>query len=100
MTWQVHQLLAMLNLAICAAIGWACICRLNSSVCRLYLLARARYALLLAGAIASGLQPLLFNSWPSAGSVVLAAAVLVFLVINVVRWYQPTVPRKGSHETE
>ena len=55
MTWQAHQLLAMANLAICMGIGWACICRLNSHVARVHKLARARYALLLAGAVALSL---------------------------------------------
>ena len=55
MTWQAHQLLAMANLAICLGIGWACICRLNSHVARVHKLARARYALLLAGAVYAGI---------------------------------------------
>lgn len=99
MTWQLHQLLAMANLLICLCIAWACLCRLNSHICRAFKLARARYSLLLAGALASGAQPLFFNSWPTVGSVVLAAAVLVFVVINVVRWYPPHMKKRGSYES-
>ena len=88
MTWQTHQLLAMLNLVLCAGIGWACICRLNSDICRRYKLSRARYSLLLAGALSSGLQPVLWDSWPGIADTVFAACVLGHLVINVVRWHQ------------
>ena len=89
MTWETHQLIAMANLAICLAIGWACICRLNSNISRRYRLARARYALLLAGAMSSGLQPLMFGTWSSIADVIFNSAVLAGLVLNVVRWYAP-----------
>lgn len=100
MTWQLHQLLAVANLLICLCIAWSCLCCLNSNICRTFKLARGRYSLLLAGAMASGAQPLLFNSWPSVGSVVLAATVLVFLVINVVRWYPSRMEQRGGYELE
>ncbi|MBO0943369.1 hypothetical protein J1N44_17055 [Acidovorax temperans] len=86
MTWESHQLLAVANLVICLAIAWACICRLNTDVCKHLLRPRARYTLLLAGALASGLQPVLFGAWPSVGTVFFSAAVLAGLLINVVRW--------------
>lgn len=86
MTWESHQLLAVANLAICLAIAWACICRLNSDVCKYLLRPRARYTLLLAGSLASGLQPVLFGAWPGIGTVLFGASVLGGLLINVVRW--------------
>jgi hypothetical protein len=89
MNWETHQLLAVVNLAICLSIGWACICRLNSHISRRYRLARARYALLLAGALSSGLQPLMFGTWSSVADVIFNSAVLAGLVLNVVRWYAP-----------
>ncbi|WKL14274.1 hypothetical protein QYQ99_17860 [Comamonas testosteroni] len=98
MTWQTHQLLAGVNLAICLGIGWACICRLNSHICRTYLLARARYTLLLVGALASGMQPLLFNSWPSVASVIFGLAVLAGLGLNVVRWWVSSHPMRRSDD--
>lgn len=96
MTWHTHQLLAVLNLIICAGIAWACICRLNSEICRRFRVARARYTILLGGAVASGLQPTLWDSWPTVGGVLFAACVLAGLAINVVRWYGRThlMPRK------
>ena len=98
MTWQAHQLLAVANLIICVGIGWACICRLNSEICKRFRVARARYTLLLGGAMASGMQPALWDSWPTVGSVLFAATVLFGLAINVVRWYGRTHPmrRKGD----
>ena len=86
MTWESHQLLAVANLAICLVIAWACICRLNSDVCKYLLRPRARYTMLLAGSLASGLQPVLFGAWPGIGTVLFSASVLGGLLINVVRW--------------
>lgn len=94
MTWQAHQVMAVVNLAICMGIAWACICRLNSHVCRKHLAARARYTLLLGGALASGLQPLLFGSWPALASVIFGGTVLAGLVINVVRWHVPSATQE------
>lgn len=98
MTWQAHQLLAMANLAICGCICWACLCRLNSRICQAYRLARARYVLLLTGAVAAGLQPLLFNTWPNVASVIFAAAVLAGLGLNVVRWSSGAHPMRRSDD--
>lgn len=92
MTWQTHQLLAVLNLALCGAISWACICRLNSEICRRYRLPRTRYSLLLASAVQSGLQPVLWRTWPGIAEVLFASCVLAYLVINVVRWHLPGNP--------
>ena len=53
---------------------------------------------MLAGALACGLQPLLWGDWPTVGTVVFSAAVLAGLVINVARWYGAGAPkrRKGD----
>ena len=100
MTWQSHQLLAMLNLGICLAIGWACICRLNSHVARVHKLARARYALLLAGAVASGLQPVLWSTWTTVGDTIFSACVLAGLLINVARWHSAAHPMRRQDDNE
>lgn len=100
MTWQAHQLLAMANLAICLGIGWACICRLNSHVARVHKLARARYALLLAGAVASGLQPMLWNTWTTVGDTIFSACVLAGLLINVARWHGAGHPMRRQEDYE
>lgn len=94
MTWQSHQLLAVANLVICTGIAWACICRLNSEISRRFRLARARYTLLLTGALASGLQPLLWGAWPTVGAVLFAGCVLAGLAINVVRWHSHGAPKR------
>lgn len=86
MTWHTSQLLAVFNLALCTAIVWACICRLNTQLCKRLYAPRARYTLLLAGAVASGLQPVLFAGQPNWGTVIFSACVLAGLVINVARW--------------
>lgn len=86
MSWEIHQFVAVVNLAFCAGICWACMCRLNTNVCRWYLTARLRYTLLLGAAVASGLQPLLWNQWPSIADATFSGAVLAGLIINVLRW--------------
>ena len=98
MTWQTHQLLAVLNLVICAGIAWACICRLNSEICRRHRAARAKYSILLAGSFALGMEPALFGSWPTVGSVLFAGCVLAGLAINVVRWYGRAHPMRRKED--
>lgn len=92
MTWGQYQLVSVVNLACCLGIVWACICRLNDHTCRHHLRPRARYSLLLAGALASGAQPLLFHTMPGPGETILAASVLAGLLINVGRW-----TNRGGH---
>lgn len=97
MTWGDYQLTSVLNLVFCLGILWACICRLNTETCRRFIRARARYTLLMAGAVASGLQPLLFKTMPGPGETIFAATVLAGLVINVGRWvrqYDSTLPKE------
>ena len=100
MTWQTHQLLAVLHLVACAGICWACICRLNSNICRMHRWARAKYSILLAGFMSSGLQPLLWGTWPEVADAIAAASVLCYLAINVARWRGATHPmrRQDDHE--
>lgn len=82
-----YEMAALVNWAFCSVIGLLCIDQLNSFRCRENKLDRARYALLLAGATASGLQPVLFSTWPAWADVFMSAAVLAGMVINVVRWH-------------
>ena len=82
-----YELAALANWAFCSVISLLCLGQLNSCRCRENKLDRARYALLLAGATASGLQPLLFRTWPAWADVFMSAAVLAGMVINVVRWH-------------
>lgn len=85
-SWDTQQLLAMLNLVLCLGTAWACICRLNSDICRRWRLARMRYTLLLTGALAHGAQPLLFGSLPGVAGVIFSAGVFASLLLGVERW--------------
>ena len=82
-----YEVAAILNWALCTGIGWLCIGQLNSCRCRENLYDRARYVLLLAGAMASGLQPLLFSTWPAWADVFMGFTVLFGMAINAVRWH-------------
>jgi hypothetical protein len=81
-----YELAALANWGICSAIGLLCLDQLNSCRCRENAWDRARYAMLLGGATASGLQPVLFRSWPAWADVAMSAAVLAGLLINAWRW--------------
>ena len=76
-------LLAAANLVVCTAIGWACICRLNSNRSRSHLLYRAKYCALMVGATASGLSPILFSEWPTWPDVTMAMSVLLGMLFDV-----------------
>lgn len=86
---EIH--LALLNLVLCAGIFWACICRLNTEHAKLHRYVRAKYTILLAGAVLHGLQPTLLKSWPSIADVWFSAVVLAFLALNMRRWVKPHV---------
>ena len=85
MTHSTETLMAI-NFVLCAGIFWACICRLNSTVSKVYLRVRTRYTLLLAGALMSAFQPALFGEWPTKAGTALAFVILAGLVLNVRRW--------------
>lgn len=99
MTWQTIQLLALANLGACLGVAWICICRLNTQDCRVYLSLRARYTLLMAGALACGFQPLLFGYTPGEGTVLFSHAVLIALVLSLPRWRRG-LPRPSVYEED
>ena len=76
----------VINFIVCVGIFWACICRLNSPVSKNYLRVRARYTLLLAGALISGFQTVLLGEVPTKAGTVFAAVILIGLILNVNRW--------------
>lgn len=86
MTWQTYQLTALANLGFCLCILWACICRLNSDLCKEFLRPRMRYTALLGGAVANGMQPIFFGTMPGPGETIFSGTVLLYLVLNVPRW--------------
>ena len=96
--WQTQQILALVNLAMCLAVIWSCICRLNTDVCRTYLKARFRYAALLVGAMAHGLQPVLFNSMPGYAGTLFSFGVITHLLLGVENW-RDVLPHKPSKES-
>jgi hypothetical protein len=78
--------MAALNLIVCGACVWACICRLNTMSDAVPKRVRFQFVALLVGCLASGLQPMLFKEWPGVGQTVLAVCVLIGLVISMPRW--------------
>ena len=80
------EYLALLNLSACMGIFWACICRLNSEHSKTIRTIRARYSLLLGGAVIQGFQPTLFNTWPGVAGTAFSWIVLGFLALSLHRW--------------
>lgn len=85
MSLSIYQWLAAFNWLLCAGIAWASICRLNSQVCKVNLKQRARYTLLLTGALVSGLQTALFGEWPGISAILFSLAVFCSMVLNMPR---------------
>lgn len=84
--WHQYEIAALLNWAACTVIGLLCIDQLNSCRCRENLVDRARYSLLLTGAMASGLQPVLFSTWPAWADVFSSVTVMGYLAVSALRW--------------
>ena len=85
MSLSLYQWLAAFNWLLCAGIAWASICRLNSQVCKVNLKQRARYTLLLTGALVSSLQTALFGEWPGISTILFSLAVFCSMVLNMPR---------------
>ncbi len=98
MSWETYQAVAVLNLAVCLGIVWACICRLSSDTCKVYKQTRTRYSLLLGAALASGFQPTLFQEWPGRADLIITSAVLVGLAINAYRWGSFVGPQRRKED--
>jgi len=64
------------------AIFWLCICKLNTILCKKYIRMRIKFMVLLIGAVASGLQPILWESYPDVGNCILSTALLIYLYMN------------------
>lgn len=87
--WHHYEIAALLNWAACSVIGLLCIDQLNGCRCRENLVDRARYALLLTGAMASGLQPVLWGEWPSWSDAFMSFAVCLWLGLSSRRVHTP-----------
>ena len=84
MTDQV--LLSVINFMICSGIGFACVCRLNSDICRLYKVVRTRYTFIMTGATIFGFQYFFFGTHPDVAGVILSSCVFASIVLNMSRW--------------
>lgn len=80
------QVLMLVNFSVCAAIAYACICRLNSYSCKYDLAKRTKYTVMLTAALLSAFQKAVFNETPSMACVVVALAVLIGLLTHMPRW--------------
>lgn len=77
---------AVANLLACAGIVWACICRLRTEVCRLNLLPRFKYTVLLTGGFIAGLPNLVFGEEAAKSTLVLSVSILIYLLTNIFSW--------------
>lgn len=78
--------LAVLNFALCSAIGWACVCRFSSmSHGTTRMRFRAGYTLLFMAASVSGFSWLV-GEWPGPGQIAMAVAWIALLGVNAGNW--------------
>ena len=80
------DVVAASNLLICISIVWTCICRLRTDLCRLNLLPRFKYSVLLTGGLVAGLPNLFFGEEASKSTLVLSISILTYLFTNILTW--------------
>ena len=80
------DVVAATNLLICIAIVWTCLCRLRTDLCRLNLLPRFKYSVLLAGGLVAGLPNLFFGEEATKSTLTLSASILTYLLTNTLTW--------------
>lgn len=80
------DVVAAANLLICISIVWTCICRLRTELCRLNLLPRFKYSVLLTGGLVAGLPNLFFGEEASKSTLVLSISILTYLFTNTLTW--------------
>ncbi|MDP9991953.1 hypothetical protein J2W28_000981 [Variovorax boronicumulans] len=78
-------LYAMANLAVCGAIAFIALCRLNAMRSGVLLRVRLEYAGYVAGATAAAFQPL-WGEWPQLGSLSIALVLLLGLLCSGRAW--------------
>lgn len=89
--------MAWLNFAVCAAIGWACLCRvamMSKQTTRIRF--RLGYTLAMVASVCSGLSPVLWGEWPGPGqiSMGIAAAYVVGWGAQNWRYGPPSYARR------
>lgn len=89
-----NELIAGLNLLICGAIGFICICRLDKMHGRVLLRVKIQYVLLIVIVAAYGLQPLL-HFWPSWLDVIMMAVILHNMAADGYQWRNDSPPESA-----
>ena len=77
---------AAMNLIVCMGIVWTSICMLRTDLCRLNLLPRFKYTVLLTGGFIAGLPNLVFGEEPSKSTLVMSSSILIYLYTNILTW--------------
>ena len=80
------DVVAVANLLICIGIVWTCICRLRTEFCRLNLLPRFKYSILLTGGLVAGLPNLFFGEEAAKSTLTLSVSILTYLLTNTLSW--------------
>lgn len=80
-------MLALLNLLVCGALVWTCVCRLNvmsgAGTLRTF---RLKYVVLFTAAVASAFSPVLFREWPTMTQIGISGAFLFVLGAGSKAW--------------
>lgn len=80
-------LMAWVNFGLCAAIGWACLCRVAMmSVSTTRTRFRFGYTLLMVASACSGLSPVLWGEWPGPGQIGMGLAALYVIGWGAQNW--------------
>lgn len=80
-------LMSVLNLIMCLAIAWSCLCRLAAmNGVSTQLRFRVSYTLFLVCSMASGLSPVMFKEHPGPGTLMLSFALLFMVGVGYGTW--------------
>ena len=80
------DMVAVANLLVCIGIVWTCICRLRTELCRLNLLPRFKYSVLLTGGFIVGLPNLFFGEEAVKSTLAMSVSILIYLFTNILTW--------------
>ena len=75
-------MVAVANLLVCIGIVWTCICRLRTDLCRLNLLPRFKYSVLLTGGLIAGLPNLFFGEEAVKSTLIMSFSILIYLSLT------------------
>ena len=76
------DMVAVANLLVCIGIVWTCICRLRTDLCRLNLLPRFKYSVLLTGGLIAGLPNLFFGEEAVKSTLTISVSILIYLSLT------------------